>query len=60
MLYNSLQMKISVLSADDSEIMRKVIADLLQADSEIELVDPVKKLPFPCFTMGTVVRTAPC
>ena len=38
MLYNSLQMKISVLLADDSEIIRKVLADLLQADPEIELV----------------------
>ena len=38
MLYNSPQMKISVLLADDSEIMRKVIADLLRGDPEIQLV----------------------
>jgi chemotaxis response regulator CheB len=38
MLYNSLQMKISVLLADDSEIIRKVIAELLLADPEIEVV----------------------
>ena len=38
MLYNSLQMKISVLLADDSEIMRKVIVDLLRDDPEIEVV----------------------
>ena len=31
-------MKISVLLADDSEIMRKVIADLLKSDPEIEVV----------------------
>jgi two-component system, NarL family, response regulator NreC len=31
-------MKISVLLADDSEIIRKVIADLLMTDPEIELV----------------------
>ena len=31
-------MKISVLLADDSEIMRKVIAGLLRDDSEIEVV----------------------
>jgi chemotaxis response regulator CheB len=31
-------MKISVLLADDSEIMRKVIADLIKGDPEIEVV----------------------
>ena len=31
-------MKISVLLADNSEIMRKVIVDLLNGDPEIELV----------------------
>jgi DNA-binding NarL/FixJ family response regulator len=31
-------MKISVLLADDSEILRKVIAGLLQGDPEIEVV----------------------
>jgi DNA-binding NarL/FixJ family response regulator len=31
-------MKISVLVADDSEIMRKVIVDLLKCDPEIEVV----------------------
>lgn len=31
-------MKISVLLADDSEIMRKMIADLLRGDPEIQLV----------------------
>jgi chemotaxis response regulator CheB len=31
-------MKISVLLADDSEVMRKVIVDLLKSDPEIELV----------------------
>jgi chemotaxis response regulator CheB len=31
-------MKISVLLADDSEIIRKVIVDLLKSDSEIEVV----------------------
>ena len=31
-------MKIGVLLADDSEIMRKVIADLLKSDPEIEVV----------------------
>jgi len=31
-------MKISVLLADDSEIVRKVIADLLKGDPEIEVV----------------------
>jgi chemotaxis response regulator CheB len=31
-------MKISVLLADDSEIMRKVIAGLLRDDPEIEVV----------------------
>ena len=38
MFYNSLEMKISVLLADDSEIMRKVIVDLLRHDPEIEVV----------------------
>ena len=38
MLYNSVRMKISVLLADDSGIIRKVIADWLQADPEIEVV----------------------
>jgi DNA-binding NarL/FixJ family response regulator len=38
LLYNLLEMKIRVLLADDSEIMRKVIAGLLRDDPEIELV----------------------
>ena len=38
MLDNSLKMKISVLLADDSPIIRKVIADWLQAGPEIEAV----------------------
>jgi two-component system, NarL family, response regulator DevR len=38
MLYNSFGMKISVLLADDSQIMRKAIAHLLTGDPEIEVV----------------------
>ena len=37
MLYNS-GMTISVLVADDREVMRKVIVDLLKSDSEIDVV----------------------
>ena len=37
-VYNFLLMPIRVLLADNSEIIRKVLADLLQADPEIELV----------------------
>ena len=38
MVYNFHPMPISVLLADDSEIMRKVIADLLRGDPEIQVV----------------------
>jgi chemotaxis response regulator CheB len=38
LLYNFLEMKIRVLLADDSEIMRNVIAGLLRDDPEIEVV----------------------
>ena len=38
MLYNSRRMPIRVLLADDSEVMRKAVVDLLHSDPEIEVV----------------------
>ena len=45
-------MKISVLLADDSKIMRKVIVDLLKSDPEIEVLAE-------CVGFGEAIQLAP-
>jgi two-component system response regulator DevR len=45
-------MKISVLLADDSDVMRKVIVDLLKSDPEIEVLAE-------CVGFGEAIQLAP-
>jgi two-component system response regulator DesR len=49
-------MKISVLLADDSEVVRRVIADILKIDPEIELVAECVSFPQ---TMEIAARLRP-